>query len=118
MSLFASLYNPDGQTYGWCLLAFDGRQADALPQLVAAIAAVAGWPWVRPRLVLAAPLAATSIATCLADRDGHAHKAYHLEGQPALVLVRPDGHLAFRGPADQPELLRQYCARVLGTPQA
>ncbi|TVT43308.1 FAD-binding monooxygenase [Hymenobacter setariae] len=121
MSLFASIYNPDGQTYGWSLLAFDGRQADALPQLAAAIAEVAGWPWVRPRLVLAAPLAspaAAGTATCLADRDGHAHKAYHLEGQPALLLVRPDGHLAFRGPADQPELLRQYCARILGTPQA
>jgi len=119
--LFASLYNPDGQTYGWSLLAFDGRQPGALPQLVAAIAEVAGWPWVRPRLILAAPLAlpaAAGAATCLADRDGHAHKAYHLEGQPALVLVRPDGHLAFRGPADQPELLRQYCARVLGTPKA
>jgi 3-(3-hydroxy-phenyl)propionate hydroxylase len=124
VSLFASLYNPDGQTYGWSLLAFDGRQAEAAPQLVAAIAEVAGWPWVRPRLVLAAPLtppAEASPTTRLADRDGHAHKTYRLEGQPALMLVRPDGHLAFRGPADQPELLRQYCARVFGaavaTPQ-
>ena len=116
-SLFASIYNPDGQTYGWSLLAFDGRQAEAMPLLVAAIAEVAGWPWVHPRLVLAAPLAtpaAASPTTRLADYDGHAHKAYRLEDQPALVLVRPDGHLAFRGPADQPELLRQYCVRVFG----
>jgi 2-polyprenyl-6-methoxyphenol hydroxylase-like FAD-dependent oxidoreductase len=116
-SLFASLYNPDGHTYGWSLLAFDGRQAEAMPQLLAASAEVAGWPWVRPRLVLAASFpspAAIGSILCLADHDGHAHRAYHLEGQPALVLVRPDGHLAFRGPADQPHLLHQYCARLFG----
>lgn len=85
---------------------------------MAAIAEVAGWPWVRPRLVLGAPLGpelAAGPTAFLTDRDGHAHRAYHLEGQPALVLVRPDGHLAFRGAADQPQLLRQYCARVFGT---
>lgn len=116
-SLFSSIYNPDGQPAGWSLLAFDGRQAVALPSLLAAVAAVAGWAWVRPRLVLAAPLtpkAAASPATRLADRDGHAHSAFGLEGIPALVLVRPDGHLAFRGPADEPERLRQYCEKVFG----
>ena len=117
VTLFANIYNPDGQTYGWSLLAFDGRQAEATPALLTAVAAVAGWDWVRPRLVLAAPLspvAQASPATRLADRDGHAHSAYGLEGVPALVLVRPDGHLAFRGPADEPELLRQYCEKVFG----
>ncbi|WP_337251950.1 aromatic-ring hydroxylase C-terminal domain-containing protein [Methylobacterium sp. NMS14P] len=39
-----------------------------------------------------------------------------LGGQPALVLVRPDGHIAFRGSADQPERLTEYCARVFGEP--
>lgn len=118
VSLFASLYNPDGQTYGWSLLAFDGQRADAVSHLIAAIAEVTGWPWVRPRLVLGAPLGpelAAGLTACLTDHDGHAHRAYHLAGQPALVLVRPDGHLAFRGAADQPQLLRQYCARVFGT---
>lgn len=116
-TLFRHLYNPDGQSYGWSLLAFDGREADALPRLLAAAAEVAGWPFVRPRLVLAAPLAPVaeaSTATHLADRDGHTHAAFGLEGLPALVLVRPDGHLAFRGPADKPELLRQYCEKVFG----
>jgi len=116
-TLFKSLYNPDGQSYGWSLLAFDGRQAEATPLLLVATAEVAGWDFVRPRLVLAAPLtpaAEASAATRLADRDGHAHSAFGLEGIPALVLVRPDGHLAYRGPADEPELLRQYCEKVFG----
>ncbi len=117
ITLFSSIYNPDGQTAGWSLLAFDGRQADATPALLAAVAEVAGWDWVRPRLVLAAPLtseAQASPTTRLADRDGHAHSAFGLEGLPALVLVRPDGHIAFRGPADEPELLRQYCGKMFG----
>ena len=117
ITLFSSIYNPDGQSYGWSLLAFDGRQAEATPALLTAVAAIAGWDWVRPRLVLAAPLspvAQGSSATRLADRDGHAHSAFGLEGIPALVLVRPDGHLAFRGPADEPELLRQYCEKIFG----
>jgi 3-(3-hydroxy-phenyl)propionate hydroxylase len=50
----------------------------------------------------------------LADRDGHAHVAFGLEGVPALMLVRPDGHLAFRGPVDWPGLLTKYCERVFG----
>jgi hypothetical protein len=68
MPLFATRYNPDGQTYGRSLLAFYGQQADVLPQLVAAIAEVAGWPRVRPQLVLGAPLApeiTASLALCL-----------------------------------------------------
>ena len=117
VTLFASLYNPDGRSYGWSLLAFDGREPEATPALLTAVAEVAGWDWVRPRLVLAAPLtpvAKASAATRLADRDGHAHSAFGLEGQPALVLVRPDGHIAFRGPADEPERLRAYCEKVFG----
>lgn len=120
VTLFSRIYNPDDLSYGWSLLAFDGRQANAAPTLLAALAEVAGWDWVRPRLVLAAPLtpvAQASAATRLADRDGHAHSAYGLEGQPALVLVRPDGHLAFRGPADSPALLRAYCEKVFGKRQ-
>ena len=119
VTLFSSIYNPDGQTYGWSLLAFDGRQDEATAQLLTAVAEVAAYDWVRPRLVLAAPLSAVakaSAATRLADRDGHAHSAFGLEGIPALVLVRPDGHIAFRGPADEPELLRAYCEKVFTKP--
>ena len=118
IALFSSIYNPDGMSCGWSLLAFDGRQPAALSSLLAAVAAVAGWEWVRPRLVLAAPLtpeAAASSVTRLADRDGHGHSKFGLEGRPALVLVRPDGHIAFRGPADEPELLRKYCEKVFGS---
>jgi hypothetical protein len=43
---------------------------------------VAGWHWVRPRLVLAAPLTpeatASAVLLRLADRDGHTHAAFGL----------------------------------------
>lgn len=71
----------------------------------------------RPRLVLAAPLtpeAITNSVLHLANRNEHAHAAFDLESIPALVLVRSDGHLAFRGPADQPALLTKYCKKVFG----
>lgn len=115
ITLFLSIYNPDGQSLGWSLLAFDGRQGGAAQLLFTALDAVTGWNWVRPRLVLAAPLTPetkASSVTRLADRDGHAHSTYGLEGLSALVLVRPDGHIAFRGPADRPELLQAFCDRV------
>ena len=117
ITLFSSMYNPDGQSWGWSLLAFDGRRAEATQLLLTVLDAVVGWSWVRPRLVLVAPLTpeAESIAvTRLTDRDGHAHSAYGLEGLSALVLVRPDGHIAFRGPADRPELLQAFCDKVFG----
>jgi 3-(3-hydroxy-phenyl)propionate hydroxylase len=113
-TLFAHLYNPDGRSWGWSLLAFDGRQADAMPRLQTAIADVAAWDWVRPRLVLGKANAATDDLIALSDLDGLAHGLYGLDGRPALILVRPDGHIAFRGPADDPALLRHYCERVFG----
>ena len=115
--MFSSIYNPDGQSWGWSLLAFDGRRAEATQLLLTVLDAVVGWSWVRARLVLVAPLTpeAESIAvTRLTDRDGHAHSAYGLEGLSALVLVRPDGHIAFRGPADRSELLQAFCDKVFG----
>lgn len=71
----------------------------------------------RPRLVLAAPLTPEATANAvlrLADRDRHAYAAFGLRGVPALMLVRPDGHLAFCGPVDRPGLLTKYCERVFG----
>ena len=115
-TLFKYLYEPDGRSWGWALLAFDGRERDAAPLLLAAARAVERWEWVRPRLILAAnPLApevSGASAPMLSDLDGLAHAAYALEGVPALVLVRPDGHIAFRGPAHRPELLEAYCSKV------
>ena len=118
-SLFSQIYNPDGWTWGWSLLAFDGRKEDAEPLLQAAIEAVAPWEWVRPRLILAAPAAHEAQSGDTArffDRDGHAHSAYALEGIPALILIRPDGHIAFRGAAGHPEQLQEFCAKTFAAP--
>ncbi|KQO76389.1 FAD-dependent monooxygenase [Methylobacterium sp. Leaf88] len=111
-SLFAYLYNPDGRTTGWALLCFDGRSPEAEPSLRAAIEAVAPWGCVRPRLVLAGPAIDAGEVPMLSDLDGKAHGAYGLEGQPSIVLVRPDGHIAYRDAADRPERLAAYCRRV------
>ena len=120
-NLFSHIYNPDGRTYGWCLLAFDGGEEDKNRHFPAALAGVAAWDWVRPRLVLAAPGAAKAdldASIGLSDLDGRAHAAYGLDGHPALVLIRPDGHIAFRGSLDRPERLREYCKKVFGVPSA
>jgi hypothetical protein len=50
----------------------------------------------------------------LSDMDGKAHGAYGLEGRPALVLVRPDGHIAFRGDAERADELVAYCRKTFG----
>ncbi len=113
-SLVGYLYNPDGQTTGRALLCFDGRSADAQMAIRADIAAVAPWRSVRPRLVLAGPAFSAGEAPVLSDLDGKAHGAYRLEGQPALVLVRPDGHIAFRSSAADVKHLTAYCTRVFG----
>ncbi|UHC15691.1 FAD-dependent monooxygenase [Methylobacterium currus] len=113
-SLFRLLTNPDGVTTGWTLLCFDGRSATSSPSLRAAIEAVAPWRCVRPRLVLAGPSIEAGTVPVLSDLDGKAHGAYGLEGQPAVLLVRPDGHIAFRDAADRPDRLDAYCRRVFG----
>lgn len=115
-SLFPFLANPDGWTAGWALLCFDGRSADAHPALRAALRAAAPWPWIRPRLVLAGPLLDGTDVPVLSDLDGKAHGAYGLEGRPALVLVRPDGHIAFRADAEAGDALAAYARRVFGAP--
>ena len=115
--LMSQIYNPDGRSWGWCLLAFDGRKDDSASDLTVAVREVARWDWVRPRLVLGAP-SGSELASCAAvklfDLDGLAHDAYGVDGLPTLVLIRPDGHIAFRGPADRPDRLNAFCERVFG----
>ena len=113
-SLFRYLYNPDGKSWGWALLAFDGRDVNAITLLRAAYAEVQDWHFVRPRLVLGAAVPATNDAVALSDLDNEAHAAYGLSSA-ALVLVRPDGHIAYRGTADRPDKLRAYCEKVFGS---
>ena len=120
-TLFAHIQNPDGRSWGWSLLLFDGQTEDAGPDLLAALKTAVPWDWVRPRLILAGPLAtevAASSGVILSDLDGRAHSAYGLGDRPALILIRPDGHLAFRGPLDRPELLRRFCETSFGAAAA
>ena len=116
-TLFDYIYDGSGAT--WCLLAFDGRKwsAGASDALARAIHVAADRAWVRPVMVIADPQASENevpSVPLLFDLDASAHGAYHLDGVPALVLVRPDGHIAFRGPADEPDLLAAYCSRLSG----
>lgn len=117
-SLFRFLANPDGWTTGWALLCFDGRSVEAHPALRDALRAVTPWPWIRPRLVLAGPMLDGAEVPVLSDLDGRAHGAYGVEGRPALVLVRPDGHIAFRSGGEAGETLAAYARRVFGAPPA
>jgi 2-polyprenyl-6-methoxyphenol hydroxylase-like FAD-dependent oxidoreductase len=117
-TLFAHLYNPDGWTWGWALLAFDSRGANALPALRQAFAGIERWQWLRPRLVLGAAVAGKEDATTLYDLDGEAHAAYGIGGAAALILIRPDGHIAFRAPGDRVDLLQAYCERTFAGPAA
>ncbi len=120
-TLFPLLYNAEGHSWGWNLLAFDGRDAKAEPLLRRAAAEVASYAFVRSTLIVSAPEAMADEAAAkdsLSDLDGAAHATYGLNDTPALVLVRPDGHIAFRGPASRPELLQQYCQQTFSPSQA
>lgn len=112
--LFKYLYNPDGKTTGWALLCFDGRSSDAQGWLHAAVAAVSPWQTVRPRLLLSGRMFGIDDVPILSDLDGKAHAAYGLSDEPSLVLVRPDGHIAFRSSAKNVEELTKYCKQVFG----
>ena len=114
-TLFPLLYNAEGHSWGWNLLGFDGRDPEAEPLLRQAVSEVAPYSFIRSTLIVSAPEAMvdeTAARDSLSDLDGAAHATYGLNGTPALVLVRPDGHIAFRGPAGRPELLRHYCEQT------
>lgn len=68
-----------------------------------------------PRLLLAGPMVGGGDVPVLSDMDGKAHGAYGLEGRPALAMVNPDGHLAFRADAERVDQLTAYCRKVFGS---
>ncbi|WP_413520742.1 FAD-dependent monooxygenase [Psychrobacter glacincola] len=115
-SLFDHIYNPNGQSWGWSLLVFDGRQADILPKLNDAIDKVQSWPWIHPRLILGAALPDKKGPIALSDLDDVAHNAYGLQNTAALILVRPDGHIAFGSSIDDADKLEAYCSRLFKKP--
>jgi 2-polyprenyl-6-methoxyphenol hydroxylase-like FAD-dependent oxidoreductase len=118
-TLFGQLYNPGGQSWGWSLLAFDGAQEGPLERLTDAVRAVAAWSFIHPCVISGHPgTEAVLGATMLFDLDLYAHRAFGFDGRPALVLVRPDGHIAFRAPADRVDLLLEYCRSVFGEASA
>jgi 3-(3-hydroxy-phenyl)propionate hydroxylase len=112
-TVFEHLYAAEEPTWSWCLLAFDGSDRGAVPALRRALATVRG-EGIRARLVLADPGSAVDgdRDVVLDDLDGAAHRAYGLTRRPALVLVRPDGHIAFRARPDDVELLATYWRRI------
>ena len=56
--------------------------------------------------------ARADFADALFDSDGGAHALY--EAEPgAIVLIRPDGYIGFRGGARHTEALREYLAGIL-----
>lgn len=116
-TLFDCIYNPDGESFGWTLLGFDGRNRESSARLQSSFATVSDWYFIRPRLVLATATAGETKPTSLYDLDHEAHSAYGIE-QPSLILIRPDGHIAYRGEADRPEKLRSYCQKIFGLPRS
>lgn len=114
-SVFEHLYAADTPTWSWCLLAFDGGDRGTLPALRRAVD-VAREGGVRARLVLADPRSPgpDDGTVVLRDLDAAAHHAYGLDRRPALVLVRPDGHIAFRARPGDADLLAGYWGRVTG----
>ncbi|MEJ8311364.1 FAD-dependent monooxygenase [Agrobacterium larrymoorei] len=115
-TLFDHLYNPDGKSFGWTLLAFDGRERDVLDALRLCCTGVQEWTFICPRLILGAAVTRAGDPTALYDLDHEAHAAYGV-GKASLILIRPDGHIAYRGEADL-ETLRSYCERVFGRPRS
>ncbi|MEM9454054.1 MAG: FAD-dependent monooxygenase [Myxococcota bacterium] len=81
---------------GWWLLGFCGEgdaatDAERLRTRLQAVCADA--PWIQPLMISSTPRPETE--GWVLDHEGMLHERYGLTG-PGLVLVRPDGHIAFR----------------------
>ncbi|WP_433803578.1 FAD-dependent monooxygenase [Actinomycetospora sp. CA-084318] len=114
-TLFRHLYDAgDAPTWSWSLLAFDGGDRATVAALRRAAEAAAR-RGIRVHLVLADPGSPGADAgVVLRDVDLVAHRAYGLRRRPALVLVRPDGHIAFRAGHDDAARLTAYWRRIVG----
>ena len=53
-----------------------------------------------------------------ADRTGAARFGEHFGTGPAIMLVRPDGYIAFTGGEDAAPQLAEYCRKWFGSPEA
>ncbi|WP_207896963.1 FAD-dependent monooxygenase [Sphingomonas sp. PP-CC-3G-468] len=114
-TLFDNIYNPDGRSWGWRLLLIDGQDRASHPDLRDAAKSVSAFEWVRPMLLTGDPTSDPDATLPIAhDLDGLAHEAFGLMGRAALMLIRPDGHIAFRGAADQGEALLAYLTKIAG----
>ena len=109
ISLFEAIYGER-----WTLLLFDGGRDDVGHAVTSISDVLASWPQVTLRPVLAAPRAGGSVVSpgSLLDIERFAHQAYRLD-RPALVLVRPDGYVGFRGAATDGAGLGDYLRRHL-----
>lgn len=59
-----------------------------------------------------AAAAAAYDSTAIVDAGGELHRNYSVRDE-TLILVRPDGYLAYRGEGADPEKLQEYLARIL-----
>ena len=109
ISLFEAIYGER-----WTLLLFDGGRDDVGHAITSVSDVLTSWQQVTLRPVLAAPRAGGSVVSpgSLLDIDRFAHQAYRLD-RPALVLVRPDGYVGFRGAATDGAGLGDYLRRHL-----
>lgn len=114
ITLFDLVYNPDGRSWGWRLLLLDGGDRKARPLLRAVEVSLRAYDWIRPVCVFADPGADTDLdeAGDTFDLDGVAHDALGLLGLPAVVLIRPDGHIAFRCSVNSVEALQHFVDRI------
>ncbi len=128
ITLFDQFYNPDGCTWGWTLLAFDGGRASTHDQLLAAVRSAAAPDWIRPRLVVADPAAAADSPSTVArlfDLDQHTHTAYGLQDaragphparRPRRLPRNRGGHRRPAAPSPAPHRQRRHTCLTLHAP--